>query len=81
MTSTTGFNDMSDLPKNSVTVALNEAAAIVGGWNILVGEMDTSRNGMRVWENNNEVPPTKARRLEKVTDGKVKRSRMNGVFT
>ena len=71
---------MSKLPKNSVTVALNEAAAIVGGWNALVGEMNTSRNAMRVWENKNEVPAIKARLLEAVTDGEVERSRLNGVF-
>ena len=78
---TTQENTMSDkLPENSVNEALHEAANLLGGWNSLVGQLNRSRDAMRVWSHNNEVPPEKAKEIETLTKGKVHRSRMNHVF-
>lgn len=68
------------LKENSVEVALEQAAGLVGGWNVLVGKLNRSRDIMRIWCKDNRVPPEMAKTIEELTDSKVQRSQLNDVF-
>ena len=68
------------LPDGSVKEALAEAADYCGGWNHFVGDTNSSRSSMSHWVSRNEVPPVKAKMIETVTGGLVKRERLSSLY-